>query len=227
MAQPGSRRSSQTGSHSTQSTTRTAAPPAVPAPREPKPSEKIPILTSTLPAIFLPLDHDITKEDNPLPRDRLERIKRILDTIDNQRVSVKENIVWLLEREKERMVLEARERDEELVAQGHKTGLALSALEVDQVIHSLEAPAVKGRDYNITDAPPLNEHRPLPTNPRVQVIDYLLNWVEGGSRELDGYENHIAAIRTHYEEILQRETARIEAVGMRPEDRPKAPSAMM
>lgn len=185
---------------------------------------------STLPAIFLPLNHDITREgESNYTRDRVERLKRILDTIDNQRVGVKENILWLLEREKERMVLEARERDEELNPQGIKTGLALTAAEVDQVIHSLEAPPVQGRDYNITDAPPLNVNRALPPtlSPREEVIDQLLNWVEHGSRELNGYEDHIAGIRRYYEEFLQKETARIEAVGMRPEDRPKAPSALM
>lgn len=228
MAQPGSRRSSQAGLQSGQPAPGTTTTSAKQAPvREPKPSEQIPILRSTLPAMFLPLDEDITKEADSMPRDRLERLKRILDTIDNQRVSVKENIMWLLDRERERMVLEAKEREEELNLQGAKTGL--SASEVDHVIHSLEAPAIPGRDYNITDAPPLNVHRHIPAtlSPREMVIDHLLNWVESGSRELIGYEDHIAGIRRHYEELLQKETARIQAVGMRPEDRPKAAEALM
>ena len=58
------------------------------------------------------------------------------------------------------------------------------------------------------------------------MINQLLNLAETGTRELKGYEEHIAGIRNFYEACLKKEIARVEEAG-RPEKRQKVAEASM
>ncbi|KAK4214053.1 hypothetical protein QBC37DRAFT_422109 [Rhypophila decipiens] len=226
MAHPGSRRSSQAGLPTSRTTGPASKQPPV---KDPKPPEKIPMLESTLTATFVPLppDLDITKDTGNLPRNRIERLEHIIATIDNQGLMVKENIIWLLDQEKERMILEAREYEQETKPAPVKGGLPAS--EVDVVIKSLSAKADPGRDYNMKDVPTPNRHRQLPPNlsPRELVVGHLRTLIENGTGDLNGYNNHISGIRKYYADLLMKEMANLELVGMRPEDRLKAAEASM
>lgn len=160
------------------------------------------------------------------PRDRVERLKRILETIDKQRVGVKENILWLFEREKERMIMEATEIEAELHLQD--ANFEIHPTEVDDFIRNMGASPQIGVDYNLKNAPLLNIVRPLPgASPRDLVINQLLNLAETGTREVKGYDDHIAAIRSFYEACLQMEIEKIEEAGLRPRKRIKVTEASM
>lgn len=227
MSYSGSRRSSHASLSTSQQPAAHAAPQQEPV-RELRPSEKIPVLRSSFPATFIPFNEDIANLP-VVPRDRVERLKRILASIDNQRVGVKENIIWLIEREKERMIMEATEKEEEFHLQNAKHEIHPS--ELNEILRNMAVPAQKDPkiDYTLKDAPPLNTVRPLPAtlSPRDQAINQLLNLAETGTRELRGYDDHIATVRSFYEGCLKKEINRIEEVGLRPEERSKVVEASM
>ncbi|KAK3315135.1 hypothetical protein B0H66DRAFT_334855 [Apodospora peruviana] len=198
-------------------------PPTGPAAerRELEPSEKIPALRNVAPGVFVPFHEDILSKTD-YPRDRIDRVKRILESIDYQREGVKENLMYLFEREKQRILLEAQEKEQELGLQDAKPGV--HPAEVDATLRSMEAPAEPGCDYNIRFLPPLEPHRSLATNLslRDRTVQGLLSLVESGVADLNGYERHINGIRDYYVDCLAKEVARIEAAGMRPEERGRA-----
>jgi len=125
------------------------------------------------------------------------------------------------------MMMAAKENEEELHLQDAK--FEVHPFEELEVIRNMSVPAQKGVDYTLKEVPPLNVHRPLPptSSPRDLVINRLINLVETGTRELKGYDDHIASIRSFYEACLEKEIARIEEAGLRPEKRIKVAEAPM
>ncbi|KAK3343884.1 hypothetical protein B0T25DRAFT_555495 [Lasiosphaeria hispida] len=191
---------------------------AITAPRELRPSEKIPALTNVVPSIFVPL-RDSDWEDTAIPRDRVERLRRILESIDYQREGVKENLMYMFEREKQRVILVATEQ---LEREGQaRVNPGLDPREADLIIQNMEAPPEPGYDYNIKDMPPINTRRPLPDtlSVRDRAVNDILNVMEAGILNLTGYGNHMADIKKYYLDCLEKELARVEAAGLRPEER--------
>lgn len=189
----------------------------LPVGQEPTGPEKIPPLTNIAPSIFVPLRDDILKTD--LPQDRVERLKRILETIDYQKQGVKANLMYMFEREKRRTIQQAAELEAQ---QGpSQFGPSLPPDEADEIIANMEAPARPDLNYNIRDMPPLDVSRPIPPAMplRERTLMELLVMVERGLEELQGYEAHIVGIKQHYLERLERELASLEDAGKRPEER--------
>ncbi|KAL2136708.1 hypothetical protein VTI74DRAFT_2119 [Chaetomium olivicolor] len=188
-----------------------------PAGPEPKGSEKIPPLTNIAPSIFVPLQEDIL--NSAIPRDRVERLKRILETIDYQKQGVKENLMYMFEREKWRIMQQAAEVE---MAQGPpRIRPGLPPDEVDEIIANMEAPAKPDKNYNIRDMPPLDISRLIPPNAslRDKTLLELLVMVERGVQDLQGFEAHIAGIKGYYLSCLEWELERLENAGKRPEER--------
>jgi hypothetical protein len=168
----------------------------------------------------VPLEDDILKVEPP--RDRVERLKRILKTIDYNREGVKENLMYMFEREKRRIIEEATATE---AIQGQpKIRPGLPTEEVDTIISSMEAEAQSGMDYNIQDIPQLDTQRPIPPDMplRDRTVIQLLNLIENGLVELRNYEGHMAGIADYYTKCLERELAIINEAGMRPEERASA-----
>ncbi|KAK4237644.1 hypothetical protein C8A03DRAFT_34395 [Achaetomium macrosporum] len=185
-----------------------AQPPAGPGQRA---SEKIPPLTNLAPSIFVPLRDDILNTE--LPQGPVERIKWILKTINYQREGVRENLLYLFEREKQRVVQQAIEIEQ---AQGQpkiKPGLPPS--EVDEVIANMEAPAAPGMNYNVQSMPALQPGTSIPPNAslRDRTMLELLMMVEKGLSELQGFEGYMANIKQQYLNRLEQEVARFEGSG--------------
>ncbi|KAI3320716.1 hypothetical protein HD806DRAFT_505944 [Xylariaceae sp. AK1471] len=65
--------------------------------------DDIPPLTSIAPAIFVPIDRDLTKTPPPLPDDPVARLEYKLAEFDRYAAKVEENIILMLEREAERV----------------------------------------------------------------------------------------------------------------------------
>lgn len=184
---------------------------------EPKASEKIPPLSNIAPSIFVPLQDDMFESE--LPRDRVERLKMILKSIDYQREGVKENLLYMFEREKKRVMLQAAEIEQAQGPPKIRPGLAPS--EVDNIIANMEAPPQHGIDYNIRDMPALNPNTPIPPNAslRDRTMMQLLGMVENGLHELQSFETYMAGIKDRYLASLEQELARIEDAEKRPEER--------
>jgi hypothetical protein len=182
------------------------------------PDAKIPQLRNVTPSIFVPFRDDFTKPGEE-PRDRIERLKRILTSIDVQRVGVRENLMFLFEREKRRLVKEAQAH--ELAAGIPNTKPGLASEDVDWTIQNMETPPIPDTDYNIKDMPAPEKFRipPPGASIRERTTTELLNLVEGGLIQLGGYEEYMAGIKKHYLDCLDKELARFQEVGMRPEER--------
>lgn len=194
-----------------------AQPAQPPAGAEPKLSDQIPPLNNIAPSIFVPLRDDILQTE--LPGDRVERLKHILKTLDYQRDGVKENLLYMFEREKKRIILQAAEMERAGAPPKVKPGLP--ANKVDDIIANMEAPAVPKMDYNIRDMPPLDVTVPIPPDAslRDRTVLELLTMVERGLGQLEGYERYITNIKKQYLDRLHRELAMIEEAGKRPEER--------
>jgi hypothetical protein len=190
-----------------------AQPTQPPADTDPKAPERIPPLTNIAPAIFVPLRDDILNLEPP--RDRVERLKRILETIDYQREGVKENLMYMFEREKKRMMQEAAETEQARGPPKIRPGLPPS--EVDEIIGNMETPAEPDRDYNLQEYPPVAG--PPNLSLRDSTVRDLLTMVDKAVIELEGFEGFMAGIENFYREVLARETARIDEAGKRPEER--------
>ncbi|KAK0706552.1 hypothetical protein B0T26DRAFT_460458 [Lasiosphaeria miniovina] len=189
-----------------------------------KPSgpEKIPQLTNVAPSVFIPFNDDVTKDTEDGPRDRMQRLRRILESVDYQRDGVKENLLFLFQREKTRIMQES-------LAQELKSGQgeykpALKPREVDWVVGNMAAKAQPGFDYNIKQMPYPEQSRPvLPPSATIRdkATANMLHLVEAGIQELTGYDAHMGEIRRYYIGCLDKELERLEVVGMRPEERPQ------
>ncbi|KAL2171624.1 hypothetical protein VTG60DRAFT_2192 [Thermothelomyces hinnuleus] len=185
---------------------------------EPNASERIPQLKNIAPAIFVPLQDDIFLAEPP--RDRAERLKRILETIDYQREGVKENLLYMFEREKKRVVQQAAELEQAQGPSAIKPSLAPA--EVDEIIANMEAPG-SGRieDYMIRDVPRLDSGKPVAPNTslRDKTVTELLTMIEAALADLEGFERHMAGIKNRYLACLEQEMARLDQAGKRPEER--------
>lgn len=185
----------------------------------PESSEKIPPLTLITPCIFTPINDDMVGRFAEPTRDRVERLERILESIDSQREAVKQNLIYMFSRERQRLILEAMDQE---AAQGPGPRRDVDQSELDQVIQSMEAPPQLDRDYRIK-IESLPQHQLLPPNPdkpaRERVVEGLLNVIEQGTGQLAGYDGHIANIKQHFSGCLEREKQRAEEASLRPEQR--------
>jgi hypothetical protein len=180
-------------------------------------SERIPPLNNIAPSIFVPLQDDILESE--LPRDRVARLKRILETIDCQREGVKENLLYMFEREKKRIIMEAAEIEQTRGPPGIKPGPSPS--EVDEMIANMEAPAVANVDYDIRNMADfdLKMEPPPDASLRDRTVLDLLKVVEKGLGELEMFEAYMFKIKVGYLTRLEQEMSRIEDAGKRPEER--------
>ena len=192
-------------------------PPQSPDGLQDKAQEKIFPLTNIAPCIFVPLQDDILGSE--LPRDRVGRLKRILESLDYQREGVKENLLYMFEREKKRIIIEATEMEQ---AQGPPSiQPGLPSREVDDIIANMEAPADHGMDYNIRNMADFDPNVEAPPHASLRdrtVID-LLRVVEKGLEQLQAFEAYMSKIKVDYLGRLELEMSRIEEAGKRPEER--------
>jgi hypothetical protein len=182
--------------------------------------EDIPPLLSLAPMLFVPFTEDLT-DGSKLPRDRLERLDCILQSIDRQHAGMKENFFYMLEREKKRIARDARVEE---AALGIQTAPAVSMEpdEVDRMIANMDKEPEPGKDYNLRSDQigPFPQQPQLPgSTPRERASYQVLQLVENGTAQLTGLENHIRNLKEKYQGYQQRETARIDAAGRRPEER--------
>lgn len=186
---------------------------------EPRPSEKIPPLTTIAPGIFVPIQDAMVTDFAEPPRDRVERLRRILRSIDYQREGIKENLLYMIDREKQRLILQAAEIEEDEGTVDRPRGI--NPWEADMIIQNMQAPAQPGRDYNIKNEQiPIRHAQSRASLPiRERVVEELLDMVESGVRQLANYEVHVANIKQRYLSILEKEIAKLEEAGMRPEER--------
>ncbi|EAA27951.1 hypothetical protein GE21DRAFT_3258 [Neurospora crassa] len=208
-----------------------------PQPPTLRPSQQIPVLTNVAPSMFVPLRKDDVEppSEDDEPSQRIARLKRIIETIDYHTAAVKENYIWMFEREMRRFSLDAAEREEEFKLRDlHPPGPAET--EIDAVFASMERPAPEGIDYNdpnnpfnVKHLPELNpqEFMPRDVSLREKAMMDILTVVEAGKNEIEAYQNHMKGLRSTYVELLGKEQEMLRQAALRPEERTRVQDAPM
>ncbi|KAK4190244.1 hypothetical protein QBC35DRAFT_490442 [Podospora australis] len=196
--------------------------------------ENIPPLHNLSASILVPFQTDILK-DAP-PEDRLERLEHILSTINYHRRSVRENLLYMFEREKKRIIQDAAAEEKRLQQQlaasspgGPNSAAAgfanrmfkVDLEEEDRIIRNMEARAIPGKDYNAkVDEPltPLLDY-PATKNVRDKTMQDLLNMVSGAVTQLDQADVFFKGLKEKYMQILEKELGLMKMAELRPEER--------
>lgn len=183
-------------------------------------SNRIPPLTHLGPSVFVPIEEDLT-EPVDLPRDRVDRLKWILNTIESQRTGVSENLMYIFERERDRILAEAQER--EAISGPPDMRRGLHPNEADQVISNMSTPHQPGRNYHVESMgpPSIEELEPRPLSNREEAVWKLLELVERALDQTQGYDKAMDTKRGYYLGMLEKERQKIDEVGRRPEERSK------
>jgi hypothetical protein len=154
--------------------------------------ERVVPLVSIVPSMFVPLLGDITEVD--MPQDPTEESQRFLDVVKSQRASVMDNMVYLIDREHDRILVEGREKEEASGSDGPWP--AMSPEERDWMISNMEERPKPGMDYNIKDmSPPILSGAAPGLTIREETTRNLLGLVEQAVRQIKGYNGHIQKIK--------------------------------
>ncbi|KAK4228370.1 hypothetical protein QBC38DRAFT_475103 [Podospora fimiseda] len=175
------------------------------------PKEVIPPLRTLAHSILVPLTVDITQpEEEP---NEVQRIQRILESIDYHHKGMKENLLRIFEREKRRIILEASEREVALGQQGRKPGIPRR--EEDMIIRNMEAPANWNKTYNLSSEKLASyKIRGIPEGAPISVRDatvvHLLTVVEKSLSELNSLDSFMNnKIKSIYIERLAKEMDKV------------------
>lgn len=224
-----SRRASSGGHDPAHASSSSAAAPATKPPIAP--------LISVAPSIFTPMPEgmfDFLAGPNPTAvdeslRDRVARLRHILATLDYQRAGVRDNMLYMFDREKERLIQWGEGLEAARAAAAIPEDPSLPNAEVDELIAAMEAPADARVNYSlgreqvgemawgIRQRRAQQPQRGLTA--RETVMEDIFRVVESSLGELVGYDGHIMNIRRMYAERLVKEEALISEAGLRPEER--------
>lgn len=178
-------------------------------------SENIPTMTTIVPSMFTPLEDDLLDRLEP-PKDRIERLQRILENIDTHEKKVLDNALWMVEREKRRIIIEAKRVEESFYPP--EAQLGIDPDETDILIQNMRAAPEPGVDYNVMEIQ-LPRHDIVQPNfsHREDTTRQLLDLVEKASRSMEHYKTRMKAAKDFYQDRLQKEITRDEEFSKRPE----------
>ncbi|KUI74024.1 hypothetical protein VM1G_09286 [Cytospora mali] len=187
--------------------------PANGKPEEQQQSEEdIPPLTHIIPTIFVPLTENLLEPIEPA-KDRVERMERMVASLDAHEKKVRDNIAWMYEREARRHVA-AVKRTGALSTPHEPTPMSWN--EVDKHIANMAAPANPTISYHlppekIAEFKAYDQSRtdmPLPDGlaPHVRTSREILLMANRGVRDMESYSNfHIKNIRDRLDASLAKE----------------------
>ncbi|RKU47367.1 hypothetical protein DL546_006266 [Coniochaeta pulveracea] len=179
--------------------------------------EKIPRMTNIAPSIFVPLEIDITQPIEPA-RDRAEKLQRILAAAEGRRKGVTENIIYMTEREMARIRQEGRTYE---AIHGPPAGPrpSMTEKEVDDMMANIAADAPPGKSLARVNLADIEIKFPEQMSQREAVAAELLNAVEQSTQNLEGYSALMETRKAELLQMQQREQARLDNIGKRPEER--------
>ncbi|KAK0654547.1 hypothetical protein QBC41DRAFT_369201 [Cercophora samala] len=178
-------------------------------PTEHEEVEEIPPLRNLAGHIFVPVNFDFTTA-SPL-QGRMQRLEHILRSVDFHRQGSRENLYHMFDREKQRIINEARAM-EKLLGQDYRP--ALTQEEENLFLANMSAPADPNKDYNVKteDVQPLKQairpepaDKPLPV--REKTVRDLMILIESSISELDSFENAMKGIKDKYILYVEKEKA--------------------
>ncbi|OAA64420.1 hypothetical protein SPI_03067 [Niveomyces insectorum RCEF 264] len=191
-----------------------------------------PRVTSVVPAMFVPLDADITQPFEP-PRDRVQRAHAVLQSIDYHRTGVRRGMLHLAGLDRQRIVATAAAATTGAAAPAGPAALTNSGLaglaasqerisprETEALIANMRGPALPGVDYAAACRMQVAEQQPLQFVPpaderpggRREAVRQTQEVVEQALAQLNGYERHIGLIRARWVETLEKEHKTMDAL---------------
>lgn len=185
-------------------------------------------MSSVAPCVFVPLDYDITQPREP-PRNRIEKLERMIAGIEKQRPGVLENIAYMAERERLAILQDYGEKEAMLGGPPTGPGPNLHPSEVDWMMANMAAAAPAGVDLNVRDDAhfqqivmpySLQTQGETPTL-REMAAKELLKTVDEAVRNSEGYEAEVEKRIGYYANWLEKEKKTLKEVGKRPEEREK------
>lgn len=187
------------------------------SPQIAKDEEAIPKMTNIAPSIFVPLEIDITQPVEPA-RDRVEKLQRMLVAVEARRNGVTENIIYMTEREMTRIRQEGRQFE---AIHGPPTGprASMTEKEVDDMMANIAADAPPGWSMGRVNLADMEAKFPEKMSNREIVAAELLFAVEQSTQSLEGYSALMATRKAELLQMQQREQARLDNIGKRPEER--------
>lgn len=179
-------------------------------------SKNIPALSSLVPSIFTPLEDDLLDPFEP-PENRVQRLQRIIANIDAHEKRATDNAMWMVEREKRRIIMEAKRKEEAL--DQPETQLRINPDETETIIENMRAAPKLGKDYNVADAELQPNHAIFQQEftHREDTTRQLMLLVENAYKQIEEYKVFMKATKDFYQERLKSEIAVDEGFGKRPE----------
>lgn len=187
-------------------------------------------MKSIAPCIFVPLETDITKPRDP-PRNRVEKLERLIVAMEAQRRGVLENMAFMAEHERQSILQYGRQTE---AWTGIPTGPdpSLPPDEVDWIMANITAPAPKDRDPSVKDEADLQQllartaasMPPPEAEPtlREQVAGDLAKTVTQAADNMRAYSGKVDERLHYYGQKLEKEKRVLEEAGKRPEQRHNA-----
>jgi hypothetical protein len=185
-------------------------------------------MKNVAPCIFVPLDTDITRPRDP-PRDRIDKLERLVAAAGSQRPGVLENIAFMAEHER-LSILQYGRQTEAMTGVPQGPGPSLPLEEIDWIMQNMSAPAPKDRDHlnikNEDDLKKLLERTaagmPSPVGEpslREVVAADLVMTVNRAVTNMRGYSVEVDKRVEHLSQMLEKERRVLEEAGKRPEER--------
>ncbi|KAB5582718.1 hypothetical protein GE09DRAFT_1076138 [Coniochaeta sp. 2T2.1] len=203
--------------------------PATNVQPQPRPSvldeEPIPRMKTIAPCIFVPLATDITKPRAQPPRSRVDKLERMVVALQAHRHGVIENITYMAERERLAILQWGRQRE---AVEGPGPGTTLPPEEEDWIMGNMAAPAPRNREVFLRDEEGLQHllNAIVPGRPsmeertaREEAASHLASTARNAVTTVDGYNKEVNKRVEEYSALLQREKARLDDAGKRPEER--------
>jgi hypothetical protein len=168
---------------------------------------RTPKVTNPFPAIFIPLDKDITQPFDE-PRGRIERAKSVLSAIDFHKHGTQHGLLHLAELERLRILRQAEDYETQ---NGRPVDApTLPTDEADDMIARMSAPAVPGVNYNVSN----DDLRPkfsgvTDTADRKDTVRQLSRVVEDTMAQLVGFERHMEGERQRLLQYLEKDERRL------------------
>ncbi|KAI6356800.1 hypothetical protein MCOR25_007841 [Pyricularia grisea] len=161
-------------------------------------------------AIFALTEEDLTQPMDDRPRNRVERVKRMLDSINKHRRAVRATTMDMVASERQRIVRH------EVNSQASSRDPGISQEEVAEMIEALNAEPEQGTDYNMdTNDVPRELMRDLfeeseSRRDREDSLRQLQHLAEQSIYYSDEFDAEIIKVREKWEAILEKEQKALE-----------------
>lgn len=182
--------------------------------QQPIDKHSLPKLTHIDPVIFVLAQDDFTRPTMQPAQDRVERVKRMLETIDAYKYEVRVNFHHLVHQEKRRIEHSSLQYEQARRPVG-ETEPGVSINEARGIIAAMNAPADPKATYNLEGTAQQlgvwegfhGEEEPFSRENSLRQLGLM---AEEGIHHIDEFLMHMAIIQAKWEAILEREQIAIK-----------------